>query len=68
MSGGFSVGYKPDMFTKRDMIIGRYDREPDALQAAAEYARMYYGECSAITVYKGKKKIHTIPRRAGRVA
>ena len=62
----FTIGYFPDAFTKRPYILGRQKNQADALQAAAEYSRMYYGECSPIIVSCGKKKIHTIPRNAGR--
>ena len=58
----FTVGYKPDPFSS-DYILSTHDTEPDALSAAAHYSRMYYGECSAITIRHGRKKIHVIPRR-----
>lgn len=60
----FSIGYFPDDFTKRPYILGREKNHADALEAAAGYSRMYYGECSPIMVFQGRKKIHTIPRRA----
>lgn len=62
----FTIGYFPDAFTKRPYILGREKNQADALEAAAGYSRMYYGECSPIMVFQGKKKIHTIPRNAGR--
>ena len=62
----FTIGYFPDAFTKRPYILGREKNHADALRAASEYARTYYGECSPIMVFQGKKKIHTIPRNAGR--
>lgn len=62
----FTIGYFPDAFTKRPYVLSRQKNQADALQAAAEYSRMYYGECSPIMVFQGKKKIHTIPRNAGR--
>lgn len=65
-SAKFTVGYRPDAFTSRDYILATLENEPDALEAAAGYSRMYYGEISPITVRHGKRKIHVIPRNAGR--
>lgn len=65
MNDKFTVGYRPDAFTRHDYVLATLDSEPDALSAAAEYSRMYYGECSAITVRRGRKKIHVILRRIG---
>jgi hypothetical protein len=62
----FAVGYYPDVFTKQPYILARTKTHVEALEVALGYSRMYYGECSPIMIFQGKRKIHTIPRNAAR--
>lgn len=57
----FTVWYRPDFASTHTLYSS--DDLADALEAAACNSRMYYGECSAITVSQGRKNIVTIPRR-----
>lgn len=61
----FAVSYKPDPVST--YVLGTFTSEVGALEAAIGYARMYYGECSAIAVRYGKRILHVIPRNAGRL-
>lgn len=62
----YTVGYYPEIFMRRPYVLDSFDNQVDALEAAARYSRMYYGECSPIIVQHGRKTVHTIPRNAGR--
>lgn len=66
MTDKFTVSYYPDSFTRSEYVLATLDNHVDAMEAAVANAKMYYGERSPIIVRQGKKKIHEIPRGAGR--
>lgn len=66
----FQVFYNPEapFNPKGKHLLHRAKGRSEAVQAAEEYAAMYYGENSDVWVTEGRKTIHRIPAGANRAS